>query len=358
MTGKLLRANLPAVRRDRRGFILSEQKEAAGAAGAGETAAIVHKARKYGKQKAWDFGDIQTILGLVAQLPFAWLLPESWWGPLWRARLRLRLLTNRRAVRYAAKHMQAALEIPKRDALRHGEDLRAAVHEMQMQDLRGWRPGLWRRGGWRPKMRLEGEAHLQAALAQGKGAILWLAPFVFNSATTKIVLHEKGYRVSHLSSPKHGYSETRFGVRYLNKVRCIPEDRCIAQRVVFDRYAPATAMRRLMRALKAGEVVSIVAASTEGSDMIKGAIFGGTLPVAVGAPRLSGLTGAPVLPTFTIRDGKVFRTVIETPLDLPRTGGNDERCVAAAAEFLRRSEPWVREFPGQWRAWSKWRAPQ
>ena len=60
MTGKLLRANLPAVRRDRRGFILSEQKEAAGAAGAGETAAIVHKARKYGKQKAWDFGDIQT----------------------------------------------------------------------------------------------------------------------------------------------------------------------------------------------------------------------------------------------------------------------------------------------------------
>ena len=25
------------------------------------------------------------------------------------------------------------------------------------------------------------------------------------------------------------------------------------------------------------------------------------------------------------------------------------------AEFLRRSEPWVRQFPGQWRAWSKWR---
>ena len=212
--------------------------------------AIVHKARKYGGQKAWSLGDVGTILGLIAQLPFAWLLPESWWGPLWRARLRLRLLTNRRAVRYAAKHMQAALKISKREALRHGEDLRAAVHEMQMQDLRGWRPGgLWS-GGWHPNTRLEGEEHLRAALAEGKGAILWLAPFVFNSATTKIVLHEKGYRVSHLSSPKHGYSETRFGVRYLNKVRCIPEDRCIAQRVVFDRYAPATAMRPALDAVQ------------------------------------------------------------------------------------------------------------
>lgn len=318
-----------------------------------ESAAIVHKARKQKKQKAWSFGDVGTILGLIVQLPFAWILPETWWGPLWRARLRLRLLTNRSAVRYAAKHMQAALKISKRDALRHGEELRAAVHEMQMQDLRGWRPG-----GWHPKMRLEGEEHLKAALAQGKGAILWLAPFVFNSATTKIVLHEKGYRVTHLSSPKHGYSETKFGVAYLNKVRCIPEDRYIAQRVIFDRYAPSTAMRRLMRALKSGEVVSIVAASTEGSDMIKGPVFGGRLPVAVGAPRLAGLTGAPVLPTFTFRDGDVFRTVIEKPLDLPKAAGNDERCIAAAAEFLSRSEPWVRRFPGQWRAWSKWRAPK
>ena len=93
-----------------------------------------------------------------------------------------------------------------------------------------------------------------------------------------------------------GYSETAFGVKYLNKVRCIPEDRFLAQRVIFDRYAPSTAMRRLMRAVKSGEVVSIVAASTEGSDMIKAPVFGGRLPVAVGAPRLAGLTGAPVLP--------------------------------------------------------------
>lgn len=336
-----------------RGIHLKMQKDKiaeTAQAAAPQREAIVHKARKQAKQKAWSLGDAATILRLILQLPFAWILPESWWGPLWRARLRLRL-ASRKAVRYAAKQMRGAAGIPAAAATRHAEELRAAVHEMELQDLRAWRPG-----GWHPPMRLEGEEHLKAALAKGKGAILWLAPFVFNSGPTKIVIHEKGYRVSHLSSPKHGYSETKFGVGYLNKVRCIPEDRYLAQRVIFDRYAPSTAMRRLMRAVKAGEVVSIVAASTEGSDMIQAPIFGGRLPVAVGAPRLAGLTGAPVLPVFTVRDNGVFRVAIEAPLSLPEGADNEARCVAAAAEFLGRSEPWIRRFPGQWRAWSKWRA--
>ena len=262
------------------------------------------------------------------------------------------MLTNRRAIKWSADCIRAALgdgHRPDPDAIAEG--LRAAVHELRMQDLRCWRPG-----GWRPRMSLEGEEHLRGALAGGKGAVLWVAPFVFYSGVTKIALHERGYSVSHLSSPKHGYSETRFGVACLNRIRCIPEERHLARRIVFDRNAPSTAMMQMLRALKAGEVVSIVAASTEGSDMIKAPIFGGRLPVAVGAPRLAVLTGAPLLPMFAVRDPKAeFRVVIEPPLQMPTALSKDERCIAAAAEFLSRSEPWVRQFPEQWRAWSKWR---
>jgi hypothetical protein len=197
---------------------------------------------------------------------------------------------------------------------------------------------------------------LVEALQNGKGAVLWVSPTVFNSLPTKIALHAKGYKVSHLSSPVHGYSETRFGVDVLNRVRCIPEDRYLAQRIVFDSAAPTTAMRRMMRALKAGEVVSIVAANTEGFEMVEGPIFGGHLPVAVGAPRLAALTGAPLLPTFVVRDPqRGFRIVIEAPIPLDPNQESDARTVAAAAEYLRRSEPWVRQYPEQWRAWSKWR---
>lgn len=280
------------------------------------------------------------------------MLPESLWAPLWRAAARIPFLTSRRAVKQTAKTIHKALGGPdRRRAESIAQDLKACVYEMRMQDLRGWRPG-----GWRPKMRVEGEEHLLQALSGGKGAVLWLAPFVFNSGPTKIALHERGHKVSHLSSLRHGFSETRFGVRVLNRIRCAPEDRYIAQRIVFDRNAPSTAMRRMMRALKAGEVVSIVAASTEGSEMVKGPIFGGRLPVAVGAPRLAGSTGAPLLPSFTIRDPKLgFRVVIEAPIALDADRPADEACIAATTEFLRRSENWVRQYPEQWRAWSKWR---
>jgi lauroyl/myristoyl acyltransferase len=319
---------------------------------AGKTGAITHKGRKLKTTPAWTFGDLSTAASLALLTAPAWLLPERLWSPLCRARIGLGALTGARAIKNTAKRVGAALgEHDAARCLAIMREQKAAVHEMRLQDLRGWRPG-----GWSPEIRVEGEEHLQAALKGGKGAILWLAPFVFNSGPTKIALHRKGYRVSHLSSPKHGVSETRFGIRYLNRIRCVPEDRYLVDRIVFDRRAPITAMRRMVRALKAGEVVSIVAASTEGFEMIKGSIFGGRLPVAVGAPRLAGLTGAPLLPAFTVRDPKLgWRIAIEAPIALAAGRSSDERCVAAAAEFLRCSEPWVRQFPGQWRAWSKWR---
>ena len=313
---------------------------------------IVRRQRKSAPRPAWKRSDITTAASLVLWLLPSWILPEALWAPIWRAKMRLSALTGARETKRTAKTVHAALgdrDGPQCETtMRH---LKAAVSEMQMQDLRGWRPG-----GWRPRMVLEGEDHLRAALAGGKGAILWLAPFVFNSGPTKIILHQKGYRVSHLSSPKHGVSETQVGVKYLNRIRCIPEDRFLVDRIVFDSDAPTTAMRRMVRALKAGEVVSIVASSTEGYEMVKGPIFGGRLPVAVGAPRLAAMTGAPLLPCFTLRDPETgWRIVIEEPIALDRQLGSDECTIAAVTAFLDRSEPWVRRFPEQWRAWSKWR---
>jgi len=313
---------------------------------------LVQKRRKREGRAAWAVSDFTTALGLAVLLLPAWILPERWWVAFWRIGVRLPFLTSRRAIRRTAKSIEAALgdvDTPRARAIARG--IKASVYELRFQDLRSWRPG-----GWSPKFSFEGEAHLIAALKAEKGAVLWVSPTVFNSLPTKIALHAKGYTVSHLSSPVHGYSETQFGVARLNRVRCIPEDRYLKERIVFDSGAPTTAMRRMMRALKAGEVISIVAANTEGFEMVEGPVFGGFLPVAVGAPRLAALTGAPLLPTFILRDPELgFRIAIEPPIPLDPKQPADERTVAAATEYLRRSEAWVRRYPEQWRAWSKWR---
>ena len=315
--------------------------------------ALVRKQRKREGRPAWAVSDLVTVLSLAALLLPAWILPERWWAPLWRVGSRLPGLDKPKANRRNAKSIGAALgDVGADRALAIAHGIKSAVYEIRCQDLRAWRPG-----GWQPKLSLEGEAHLIEALKGEKGVVLWVSPSIFNSLPTKIALHAKGHKVSHLSSPGHGFSETRFGVEKLNRVRSVPEDRYLAQRIVFDSEAPTTSMRRMMRALKAGEIVSIVAANTEGFEMVQAPIFGGLLPVAVGAPRLAALTGAPLLPTFVFRDPDLgFRIAIEAPIPLDPKQSADERTVAAATEYLRRSEPWVRRYPEQWRAWSKWRA--
>jgi lauroyl/myristoyl acyltransferase len=265
--------------------------------------------------------------------------------------VRIPVLRRRPDIKHSADNIKTALGEPAGRAETIARDLKAATYELCMQDLRAWRPG-----GWRPKVLLEGEDHLQRALACKNGVVLWVAPFVFNSGPTKIALHQRGHRVAHLSSPRHGFSRTRLATAFLNRIRCIPEDRYLSQRIVFDQSAPATAMRRMIRALEAGEIVSIVATSTEGSDLIKGPILGGWLLVGVGAPRLAAFTGATLLPVFTVRDREIgYRVIVDAPIKIASERPSDERSAAAVTEYLERSEPWVRKFPEQWRAWSKWR---
>ena len=230
-------------------------------------------------------------------------------------------------------------------------DLQAAVYELRMQNLRCWRPG-----GWRPDIALQGEEHLVRAIERGNGAILWVAHFAFNSGITKIALHNRGHRVSHLSRPEHGFSKTRFGIACLNPVRCIPEDRHLAERIVYDRTAPSTAMRRMVRALQSGGVVSITAGAWEGNGLVDAPLLGGTLSLAVGAPRLALLTGAALLPVFSVRNAEQrLTTVIEAPIGLSRDSVPADACGDAAAEYLERHEPWIRQFPEQWRGWKEWR---
>ncbi len=70
----------------------------------------MQKRRKRAGRAAWAFSDFKTALILALQLLPAWILPESWWSPLWRATARVpRLIATRRAIRRNGKSIVAAL---------------------------------------------------------------------------------------------------------------------------------------------------------------------------------------------------------------------------------------------------------
>lgn len=318
---------------------------------------VTHRPRSLGQRPQWQRSDLAIAGSLLALAPPAWVLPERAWWPLCRAVARTPALVDQPTMAKTIAGIMAALPEPDPARARAiAEDLQAAVYELRMQNLRAWRPGGGPMGGWRPTLYLDGEDHLLGVLKRGKGAILWVAHFAFNGGITKMALHRAGHRVSHLSRPEHGFSKTRFGIACLNPVRCGPEDRYLQQRIVYDRHAPSTAMRRMMRVLKDGGIVSITAGAWEGSGLAEGPMLGGSLSLATGAPRLAAVTGAEILPVFSIRDREGrWRVAIEAPLELMRERDQDALSAAAANDFLRRHEPWVRAYPAQWRGWKEWR---
>jgi lauroyl/myristoyl acyltransferase len=332
------------------GKYLRTKPETVAAGGRAFGALRTPRRRNLAARPAWQASDLLIAGSLAGLLLPAWLLPEASWPVLCRALARTPWLTDQPLLKRTAASLQAALdERDHRRAAVLARDLQAAVYELRMQNLRAWRPG-----GWEPEIALEGEDNLVKALARGNGAVLWVAHFAFNSNITKIVLHRRGYRVSHLSRPEHGFSKTRLGIATLNPVRCGSEDRYLAQRVVFDRHAPSTAMRKMVQALRGNDVVSITAGAWEGSDLAEGPLCGGRLSVATGASRLAAYIGAALLPVFTVRDpGLGFRTVIEPPIAVKNS--RPDMHSAAAVEFLRRHEPWERRFPDQWRGWKELR---
>ena len=153
----------------------------------------------------------------------------------------------------------------------------------------------------------------------------------------------------HLSTPAHGFSATRFGVRYLNRMQTRIEDRYIAERVLLPLQGQNAALQTLVKRLKANKAVSITGQRGTGHT-VDARFLDGTLPLAPGAPALAQMTGAKLLPVFAFRaaDG-VVEVTVEPEIALE--GARDAAIAGAVQAFAARSEPYVLRHPGQWLSW-------
>ena len=208
-------------------------------------------------------------------------------------------------------------------------------------------------GGWKAIPQLHGADQLDAALAGGRGAVLWVAHFCFNALATKKALRLAGYRAWHLSRPEHGFSKSILGIAVFNPIRVGAELEYLAGRIVFDRDKPATATFAAQRLLRNNGILSITAGAWEGQRLAEIDLLGGKLELAVGAPGLARLTGAALLPVFTVRgaDESTIRVIIEKPLSIPTDGSMDEALQAAAHQFGDLLASYVRRYPTEWRDW-------
>ena len=293
----------------------------------------------------WTRQDTVMLCRLPVAFAMASLVPESRWGTLTRfiARRRLRRRPRRAADQRAWLARYLGPETTAEDLDRLLEQQVANFRLQNLYTLRCLVPG-----GWRPALRLDGREWLERALAEGKGAILWVAPFVFSSLVTKMNLHHTGFPVAHLSRYNHGYSDSRLGSRLLNPIRRRAENEFIAERVTIGMGdSPKIALQRLTAWLASNRPISIVVGARASETRVL-PFFGGRMAVATGPAKLARRTGAPLLPVFTVRDADgTFVTAVEAPLRAEPDHPAGDPVGAMLADYAPRLEQHVRRSPEQ-----------
>ncbi|MFO1035869.1 MAG: hypothetical protein U1E45_03410 [Geminicoccaceae bacterium] len=296
----------------------------------------------------WFYKDAAAVAGLPFQLLIADLVPEQTWPLLARS---LAWFRAARQPRWRAREVALIA----RYLGRTGDDpLPAQAHDEMLAWLRmrDWMTLAARRqDGWRPVVRLVGSEHLTAALQQGRGAILWVAPFVLAGLLVKVALADAGHQLVHLSRSTHGLARSVRGAELVNRSYVRAENRFLAERVTIGHDgSPTTALRVLTRRLQANRVVSIVALSSADRPLTL-PFLGAGLRIAVGPPSLARQTGAVLLPTFALaRDQGSFEVEIEAPLMRPEDASGPFVETMTQAYALRLAAK-VTAYPGQfqWR---------
>jgi len=303
------------------------------------------------QQPSFAGTDLGVLVGApVFTLP-AWLLPERAWPAIARALSPMAIgdLTKDPTSTEAAIRKTLGARPPDLAAQTILRDMGAEGIFTFFQVLKCYRPD-----GWEPTLRIAGFEHVHAALGTGRGAVLWVSHAFHGHLGAKIGFRRAGLEVVHLSTPAHGFSGSKFGVRYLNRMQTRIEDRYIAERVMLPLPGQTsggrnTAVQTLAKRLKANKVISITGQRGTGRT-VEATFLNGILPLAPGAPALAQMTGAKLLPVFAFRaaDGAIEVTVEpEIEMEGPR-----EAAIAGAVQaFADRSVPHVLRTPGQWLSW-------
>ena len=207
----------------------------------------------------------------------------------------------------------------------------------------------WRRRECR-HVRVEGLDTLEAAVARGRGAILWeclLGPRMLG----KVALIERGFPLVQVHGPAHGGSRTWTGRHVLRPLHRRAAGRLFAEVIDIEETSVAY-LRRVTARLRDNGIVCIPGMGYAGRRFESVDFLGAPFGVATGVVTLARTTGAALIPFFCVRDGAARRVVLDPPLD-PALGAGR----AAVLAYVRRVETLVRAHPEQWRGGRREPAP-
>ena len=181
----------------------------------------------------------------------------------------------------------------------------------------------------------EGKAHIDGALAQGNGAIILTGHF----GNWELLAANLVEQVAPLTPVAR-----RLRSRRLDAL--IRSWRNAAGYSTIDRD---NAARDILRCLRRNELIGVLADVDTSVEGVFVDFFGRLAYTPYSPVAIALKTGAPVLPTFIVRQPDDSHSVIvEPPLKLKTTGDRDQDFLINTQMFTEIIESYVRRYPDQW----------
>ena len=200
---------------------------------------------------------------------------------------------------------------------------------------------------WQPNACLIGKEHVDRALDAGRGVVLFTATFAYKDLMAKAAFHQAGYVISHLSRDTHGFSETRFGKRWLNPIYTSIEERFLRERMVFSGSNTKEVSTKLRERLRQNAPVMITVTQL-GRQTVSRPFMHGRIHIATGGLNFACENDTPVLPVFTLRqaDGSTT-TLVGRALLQPTGATRTEKIDALLDDYVPQLESHVSDHPDQ-----------
>lgn len=203
---------------------------------------------------------------------------------------------------------------------------------------------------------VEGLERLDAALAQGKGAMLVFAHLGANQMVMPALGH-RGYRMCQMSAPPTVWTDI-FAGRMQSPMR----ERGRHLRWELEQSLPVThlnvfgSMKPVFTHLKAGEILGLALDGGGGKDRMALPFLGREICLSPGAVRIAARAGCPVLPVLMLRTpAGPSRMVIEKPLALVAGRESAESLAANLEMLVARLEDWTAAQPDHYLNYLVWR---
>ena len=186
-----------------------------------------------------------------------------------------------------------------------------------------------------------GKERLDAALAQGRGAIL-ISPHLGNWELGGLGLAEMGYPINVLTfrEPDERVNDLRERVRSERGIRFIYVDR--------NDTSPL-AIIEAVNALRRNEVLALLGDRDGSCHTASMEYFGRPADIPLGAAYLGLASGAPVFPVFVPLEGMRYATIMEEPVWFAGAHGTHKDAIRDGTEkILRVFERYIKAYPDQW----------